>query len=63
VGFFIHGLEPRGADVCVDLRGHEALVSQQFLNATNVSAAVQQMGCKTVAERVRGGAQVKSGEL
>ena len=53
----------RGADVRVDLRGHQALVAQQFLHAADIGAAVQQMGGETVPQRVRRRAAVQAGEL
>ena len=43
-----------GADVRVDLRGAEVLVSEQSLNAPQIRARVQQMRRERMAELVRG---------
>ena len=50
-----------GADVRVDLRGHQALVAQQFLHAADVGAAVEQVRGEAVPQRVRRGAAVEAG--
>src|ERR1700722_391457 len=41
------------ADSCVDLRGCEIRVTEQFLNCADVSAPFQHMGGKTVADCAR----------
>src|SRR4029079_14095359 len=60
MGLLVRGPQAGGADVGVDLRGDETLVAQQLLHAADVGAAVEQMRCKTVSERVRRGSQVEA---
>ena len=45
--------EALGGDVRVDLRGSEAGVAEKFLDRAEVGAAVEQVGRRRVAERVR----------
>ena len=45
-------LQPRLINVCVDLRGRNAGVSQHFLDLTQVRSPRQNVGCKTVSQRV-----------
>ena len=40
--------EGRSGQMGVDLRGHQALVTQQLLHAADVGAAVEQVGGKAV---------------
>ncbi len=53
--------ETRGRHVGVDLRGDEALVPEEFLNAADVCARVEQMRGKTVTQRVGAGSAGESG--
>ena len=53
MGLFVGCQEARRADVRVDLRRDEALVTEQFLHAPNVRATIEKMGRKTVPQRVR----------
>ena len=50
---FIDFTQAGSCDMRINLRGHEAFVSEQFLNAADVGAAIQKMRGKTVAERMR----------
>src|SRR2546430_1117501 len=63
MGFFVDGPQSRGADVGVDLRGDEALVAEELLDAADVGAAVEQVGGKTVTEGMGRGAEVQAVEL
>ena len=53
MGLFVGLPQVAGADVGVDLRRDQALVAQQFLHAADIGTAIQQMGSKAVAKRVR----------
>ena len=57
VGFF----EALNGDVGVDLRGDEVGVAEEFLDAAEIGAAIQEMGGIAMAEFVRGEFGVKSG--
>ena len=46
-------LEPRLIDVRVDLRGRDIGMAKHFLDHTQISAVVQQMRGKAVAQQVR----------
>ena len=48
--------QPLGCHMGVNLRGAEAAVSEQLLNAADVGAGVEQVGGEAVAKRVRAGA-------
>ena len=50
MGPFVDLAEAGGADVGVDLRRYQALVAEQFLDAADVGAAVEQVGGEAVAE-------------
>ena len=52
MSLFVGLLEPRRADVRIDLSRYQTLVPQQFLNAADVGAAVEQMGRETVPQGV-----------
>ena len=58
---FVNLSQARGADVRVDLRGHQALVPQQLLHAANISAPVQQMRREAMPQRVRTGSGIQVG--
>jgi len=45
---FIDRFQTGSTDVRIDLSGHQALVAQQLLDATDVGTTIQQMGRKTV---------------
>ncbi len=50
--FMIYIENPVLCDVGVDLRGRQVAVSQEFLDAAQVRASIEQMGGEAVAERV-----------
>ncbi len=45
--------QPLGRDVRVDLGGAQALVAEQLLDDAQVGAALEEMACELVTERVR----------
>jgi hypothetical protein len=47
----------------INLRGSKTAVAEQLLNASNVRAAVEQVGGKTVPQRVRAGTRIEPGLL
>src|SRR5664280_703437 len=53
VGLAVDLLESRFRDVRVELRGREALVTEQFLHDAQIRAALEQMRGVGVAQRVR----------
>jgi hypothetical protein len=53
----------RRAHVRVDLRRDQAFVAEEFLDAADVGAAVEEVRGEAVAERVRAGALVEAGHL
>ena len=57
---FVDLTQIRGADVGVDLGGRQTLVTQQFLNAANVGAAVEQVSREAVTQRVGTGSRVQA---
>ena len=63
VSLFVSSLEPRSADVGVNLSCHQRLVSQQLLHASNVGSSVEQMRCETVPQGVGRRAEVEPREL
>src|SRR4029453_12722452 len=63
MGPLVGGAEAGGADVRVNLRGYEAFVTEQLLDAADVGTAVEQMRRKRVAECVRCGPQVEAGQF
>ena len=50
---FVNLTELGDRDVRVDLSRHQALMPQQFLNAADVGAAIEQVCCKAMTERMR----------
>jgi hypothetical protein len=54
----VGGFDVCGADVGVDLCSDEALVAEEFLDASNICTAVEQMRSKTVAERMWAGSSI-----
>ena len=40
-------------NMCIDLRGSNICVPQEFLYDSQISTASQQVGCETVPQRVR----------
>jgi hypothetical protein len=52
VGLAVDLLETRFRDVRVELRGREALVTEQFLHDAQIRAALEQMRGVGVAQRV-----------
>src|SRR5688572_32501468 len=63
MGLFVDGLHAGRADVRVDLRRAEALVAEQFLNAADVGAAIEQVGGETVPQGVRSGPLIEARSL
>src|SRR5439155_1407537 len=51
--------QPVGGHVRVNLRVGETAMAEQFLHAADVGAAIQQVSCKAVAERVRARARIE----
>src|SRR5688572_840020 len=49
------------ADVRVNLRGHEALVTQQFLHGANVGSAIEQVRCEAMSQSMRRSTSIQSG--
>lgn len=50
----VEGVEQAGCrHVGVDLRGHEALVAQEFLHAADIGTGIEQVRRETVTQRVR----------
>ena len=48
------------ADMRIDLRRHEALVSEQLLNATDIGTSVEQVSGETVPQCMGCGAGIES---
>ena len=63
MSLFVGLLEPRRADVRIDLSRYQTLVPQQFLNAADVGAAVEQMGRETVPQGVGRRAEIEPRDL
>ena len=59
----IRASEPRGLYPSVNLRGRDAGVAEQLLDAAQVRAAVQEVRREAVAQRVRGGSAGDAGPL
>ena len=59
MGFAVCGFDVGGADVGVDLGGDQTLVAEEFLDAANVRPSVEEMGCETMPEGMRGGTRVE----
>ena len=57
VGFF----EAFDGDVCVDLRGGEVGVAEEFLDTAEIGAAIEERGGVTVAKFVRGDFGIEAG--
>lgn len=55
VSLFVDLSQSGRADVRIDLGGNEALMSQEFLHASNVRPSVQQMGREAVPKCMRRG--------
>lgn len=53
--FFVGFPQSAGADMGVNLCGCEAFVSEEFLDAAEVCAAVEQVSREGMSECVRGG--------
>ena len=47
---FVYITQRRGADVRIDLRGHETFVAEQFLYAANIGTAIEQMRGKAMPQ-------------
>src|SRR5262245_11260060 len=60
---FVGLTQALGADMRVDLRRGQALVAEEFLDAAQVSAAIEQMRSETVPQRVRSRQAVEAGLL
>jgi hypothetical protein len=58
-----HLAQQIGGHVGVDRRRLQALVAQQHLDHADVHLALQQVGCESVAQRVRGNALVDTGSI
>ena len=52
--------EPVGGYVGVDLGCAKASMAEQFLNAANISAAIEHMGGKTMSKAMRTGSRVEA---
>lgn len=52
MGLLVRFAEACGTDVGVDLSRHETLVAEQFLNAPDVSPAIEQVCGKTMTQGV-----------
>src|SRR4051794_31114575 len=63
MSFFVDGPQAGSADVCVNLCGDQALVTEEFLHAADVGAAVEEVRGKAVTERVRCRAKIEAGEF
>jgi hypothetical protein len=49
VCFLVHFTEAFAADMCIDLGGRKATMTQQFLHATNVRTAIEHVCGKRMA--------------
>lgn len=56
----VGGFDIGRADMRVDLCRHKALMAEQFLNAADIRATVEQMCCKAMAKGVRACSRVES---
>src|SRR5262245_17059031 len=63
MGLLVDVFEVFGADMGVDLGGGNILVAEHFLNAAQVTTAIQQMSSKGMAEGVRADLLMQSGLL
>ena len=52
MGLLVDLSQSGGADVRIDLRRDQTLVAEQFLDAADLGAAVEQVGGKAVPERM-----------
>ncbi len=60
MGLFVGCSQVASANVRVDLRGHQALVPQQFLHAADVGTSVEQVRGKAVSQGVRASALIQA---
>ena len=59
MGFFVGGPQASGAHVGVDLRGDQAFMAEQFLDAANVGPSVEQVRGETMPQGVGRSPQVE----
>ena len=62
MGGVVGALEAFGGQVGIDLGGDQVGVAEQFLDAAQVRAGVEQVGGVTVPQLVRGQVRVQAGE-
>lgn len=62
VSGFVRLAQSSGADVRINLRCRQTLVSQQFLHTSQICPAVQQMSCKAVSQGMRRSLAGESGQ-
>ena len=53
VSLIVHGPQPRDGDMCIELRGRQRRVAEQFLHDAQVRATFEKMGGRTVPKAMR----------
>ena len=63
MGFIVHLLKPFGRQVCIDLRGDQVRVSEQFLHTPQVGAPIQQVCGVAMSQLMRAEMGVELSDL